>query len=102
ALPPPALTPLPLHDALPISRSSPRWASCRPAIHPAPGTSGERDSRRVRRERLCCGAVPPPLAARGALVALAVALPGRPWAGEPRSEEHTSELQSRFELVCRL
>src|SRR6266513_2748097 len=23
-------------------------------------------------------------------------------AGEPRSEEHTSELQSRFDLVCRL
>src|SRR5438067_7097388 len=25
----------------------------------------------------------------------------RPWQG-PRSEEHTSELQSRFDLVCRL
>src|SRR5699024_11221114 len=24
-----------------------------------------------------------------------------PGAGEPRSEEHTSELQSRFDLVCR-
>src|SRR5699024_12277716 len=32
--------------------------------------------------------------------------PGRPrpcsWAGWSRSEEHTSELQSRFDLVCRL
>src|SRR2546421_8873933 len=25
-----------------------------------------------------------------------------PWRGEPRSEEHTSELQSRSDLVCRL
>src|SRR5699024_11828604 len=25
-----------------------------------------------------------------------------PDSGEPRSEEHTSELQSRFDLVCRL
>src|SRR5437868_10751868 len=24
------------------------------------------------------------------------------WVGNPRSEEHTSELQSRFDLVCRL
>src|SRR5207249_11420499 len=27
---------------------------------------------------------------------------GRPVDGRPRSEEHTSELQSRFDLVCRL
>src|SRR5689334_24486138 len=26
----------------------------------------------------------------------------RPGAGRPRSEEHTSELQSQFHLVCRL
>src|SRR6267143_5497644 len=26
----------------------------------------------------------------------------RPFAGVPRSEEHTSELQSQFHLVCRL
>src|SRR6266513_4506780 len=28
--------------------------------------------------------------------------PDRPAAAGPRSEEHTSELQSRFDLVCRL
>src|SRR3989449_7171266 len=28
--------------------------------------------------------------------------PGRDGAGPPRSEEHTSELQSRLHLVCRL
>src|SRR3712207_8462367 len=27
---------------------------------------------------------------------------GRPWCGHTRSEEHTSELQSRQYLVCRL
>src|SRR2546422_4314008 len=29
-------------------------------------------------------------------------LPGRAWGDEDRSEEHTSELQSRLHLVCRL
>src|SRR5437868_11328605 len=29
-------------------------------------------------------------------------LRGRRWPHRPRSEEHTSELQSRFDLVCRL
>src|SRR5438067_10811621 len=33
---------------------------------------------------------------------LAEAAIGRPWPRSTRSEEHTSELQSRFELVCRL
>src|SRR5215204_7269962 len=28
--------------------------------------------------------------------------PGRSWIGSPRSEEHTSELQSHSDLVCRL
>src|SRR6266513_4015103 len=28
--------------------------------------------------------------------------PGSRWRCSPRSEEHTSELQSRFDLVCRL
>src|SRR5438067_6979611 len=28
--------------------------------------------------------------------------PGGSWCGNTRSEEHTSELQSRFDLVCRL
>src|SRR5207249_11512585 len=32
--------------------------------------------------------------------ALADAVAKQPW--DPRSEEHTSELQSRFDLVCRL
>src|SRR5699024_12187135 len=37
------------------------------------------------------------------LTGLAAAQPGFPLGGgESRSEEHTSELQSRFDLVCRL
>src|SRR6266513_5434917 len=28
--------------------------------------------------------------------------PGGPWSRASRSEEHTSELQSRFDIVCRL
>src|SRR5699024_12693451 len=97
--------PLPsLHDALPISSH--------PGADPAPGGPA--------RPR----AVPEPPADRaGALGEHAVGLPARPGAlpqpprrrayrphaGGPRaghrlarSEEHTSELQSRFDLVCRL
>src|SRR5207249_9603152 len=39
---------------------------------------------------------------RPALAALAEAEGLDPGEREPRSEEHTSELQSRFDLVCRL
>src|SRR5207249_10956904 len=45
-------------------------------------------SSRRRWRRGCCGRCPAPRAARGRARA--------------RSEEHTSELQSRFDLVCRL
>src|SRR5699024_11710966 len=41
---------------------------------------------------------PTPRPARGAVLWH----PGRCGPGLPRSEEHTSELQSRFDLVCRL
>src|SRR3712207_7302222 len=44
---------------------------------------------------------PPPVANAATLVA-AVAATLRLSRGEPRSEEHTSELQSRQYLVCRL
>src|SRR5437773_9291264 len=47
--------------------------------------------------RACCGSCPPPPRAAG---------PGRstpsPGLKRPRSEEHTSELQSHHDLVCRL
>src|SRR2546422_3617290 len=80
---------LSLHDALPISnrlaRRSPAAATergpSRPAAHPGSGVARHpiRKSNRLCRR---CG-------------------PGRP-ALRCRSEEHTSELQSRLHLVCRL
>src|SRR5438067_7413433 len=66
---------LSLHDALPISRSRAATPSKRFTASPPHG---------ARRSR---GATSAP-AAR--------------WWPWPRSEEHTSELQSRFDLVCRL
>src|SRR5699024_11255201 len=86
--PPPARPPLSLHDALPISgppvrprRSgarcpAPRVRRCSPS--PARAPRGRTGGRR-------CASTPTPAAT-----------------GSPRSEEHTSELQSRFDLVCRL
>src|SRR6266704_5536099 len=44
-----------------------------------------------------------PLCAAGCALSLLVSAPGGFAQGRPaRSEEHTSELQSRFDLVCRL
>src|SRR5690606_40799691 len=76
--PPPAVYTLSLHDALPISWSrvlatSSRWTSPR-IFQPSP--SGLINS--VARAGSCSSAI------------------------SPRSEEHTSELQSRENLVCRL
>src|SRR3712207_8908109 len=67
---------LSLHDALPISRSSSPRAPC--------AGRGRRPRRSARRR---------PRARAGPAC-------GRP--GRRRSEEHTSELQSRQYLVCRL
>src|SRR3712207_8489098 len=75
---------LSLHDALPISRQA-------AAVHGL----GVRPGRRVGRE---------PVA--GLVAPRRPRPPRRPAAGDrpqrPRSEEHTSELQSRQYLVCRL
>src|SRR5699024_12711467 len=88
---PPEHHPLPLHDALPISTS--RSAAHRPA------GSGDGSARRTwaargpalrhtpRRRSAAPTATGPHRGARSA---------------RRRSEEHTSELQSRFDLVCRL
>src|SRR5207249_10628680 len=90
--PPPAPTyTLSLHDALPISAPWPR----RQRRSVAPDDAGEARHRTLRRRRR--------RPARSRLPA-----PRRPSARvspdrrEMRSEEHTSELQSRFDLVCRL
>src|SRR3712207_7169351 len=72
---------LSLHDALPISLSSRRVPS-----HPSPTHRGRAGwaVRFAAMPRVCLAFL---------LLALAAA---------PRSEEHTSELQSRQYLVCRL
>src|SRR5690606_40980128 len=83
----PAIYTLSLHDALPISRCGPSRSSlpstsCRPALRPdAPCRPGKR-----------------PTSATGTWS------PGgwQTWPTPARSEEHTSELQSRENLVCRL
>src|SRR5437868_10583418 len=67
---------LSLHDALPISRGSPSRRVRRSSVWRQPSSV---TSIRARHHGL---------------------FPGAPQA--QRSEEHTSELQSRFDLVCRL
>src|SRR5207249_11458165 len=99
--PTPALHTLSLHDALPISattRAAPSDRSARvnpPGPGPtsytvAPAMPASRAMRRVRlrsRMKFC----PRLLRAMSPCAAII-----------SRSEEHTSELQSRFDLVCRL
>src|SRR5699024_11700319 len=88
------ICPPPLHDALPISVGGPaRFAGQRqvPPLagrHPHPGRTHPRVNRNSKAAKPC---------------------PASPlfcWVrsvfGLGRSEEHTSELQSRFDLVCRL
>src|SRR5207249_9723424 len=101
APPPPLLYTLSLHDALPISARVRReneivvarmhqhfvGASNRQVRHePVPGgavVEGDEESKLSRRVEQ-------------------VAIDGIQPDGIHRSEEHTSELQSRFDLVCRL
>src|SRR5699024_12573674 len=96
---PPLLYSLSLHDALPISTT----ARCS-LLRYKPDSSCTRGA-----VSLTCNLVP----ASGPNLQLVESwtsnsfLPtkdtGRhPWATRRRSEEHTSELQSRFDLVCRL
>src|SRR5689334_24402672 len=76
-LPPIQLYTLSLHDALPISPRRTPWVVW----------AGRRTS--LRWCGSCC-----PTKRRGS--------PARPSRSTARSEEHTSELQSQFHLVCRL
>src|SRR5438874_10454986 len=84
---------LSLHDALPISQSGWRSSGRRPAgltqdglLHPEAAARDHPDAARG-------GGVDLLFVARG---------PGGRGRGALRSEEHTSELQSRRDLVCRL
>src|SRR2546421_7576903 len=90
----PEIYPLSLHDALPISSSPGAWRSGAPPQRPAGWRAGSGS---------CL-----PVARSWDLAKPDTAPPRKPSsrsttrAGGARSEEHTSELQSRSDLVCRL
>src|SRR5690606_40692177 len=92
APPPTSLYSLSLHDALPIL--PPRDHRDRRPGRQRPGGARRRGSQRVRELGRRPGELLVHPAGRGD--------PRRPAAHRFRSEEHTSELQSRENLVCRL
>src|SRR3712207_8633105 len=79
---------LSLHDALPISRAMPAVPASSPALRNASRTPVSSSPHQTRVVRSLSNSV-------------ATSRP-RPGAPPVRSEEHTSELQSRQYLVCRL
>src|SRR5690606_41673662 len=84
---PPAISTLSLHDALPISP---------PASAPPKRSKSSRAGPATRAAPAPVRHGPLPRSPTGGRS-------GRPgWSAPPRSEEHTSELQSRENLVCRL
>src|SRR5204862_7150077 len=83
---PPPLSPLSLHDALPISPESRATLSSRPV--PTSGALGNSNG-------TDCRCMFDPMSARFASSCSRNGI-------SARSEEHTSELQSRRDLVCRL
>src|SRR5687768_18220409 len=75
--------------------------------HPSPGSRNRSDSRRFEVEQHAWfGVTDTPMARARAFEQCIAAYPDdrgtRELAQPPRSEEHTSELQSRLHLVCRL
>src|SRR5207249_10125388 len=100
--PPPVSSPLSLHDALPISPL--RWPPSRrppypPPYRPPPPLPGGRCSRgRASFTVIGRPSMVWPLSFEIAFCASS----SEPMVTKARSEEHTSELQSRFDLVCRL
>src|SRR5207249_10012516 len=91
---PPHLYPLSLHDALPSSTTMPA---------PWPNRSGRIAYLRAPRSTSSPAAASsgePPLRSIASSARNACRTCGR--SSRSRSEEHTSELQSRFDLVCRL
>src|SRR5699024_12866391 len=83
-----AAYPLSLHDALPIWTSSSCWT-------PSPAWAAPTTTPRRRRAASCPAASTPTRCTRRSDSSARRAT-------SRRSEEHTSELQSRFDLVCRL
>src|SRR5207249_11358918 len=99
APPPPPLCTLSLHDALPIFRSSrnARTGFKAAAAPPAGRIASMTPAARSVQNAPWHG----PMPRRSARSRSSIGR--RPWVStNSRSEEHTSELQSRFDLVCRL
>src|SRR5207249_5127348 len=98
---PTRLTPLALHDALPISVAAFLAAEAKRGVKAS--TIGRRVAA-IRYAHKLAGHEPPTNAesvkatVRGIRRSIGTAKARK----TPRSEEHTSELQSRFDLVCRL
>src|SRR5690606_41649348 len=98
----PPIYPLSLHDALPISPPAP------PAPAPAPAVEPRQERMEVSRPSFLSGCrspeVPSAVQRQAAtirvLVQMLILPDGRPGQVRVRSEEHTSELQSRENLVC--
>src|SRR5256885_1604189 len=86
---PPEFSPLPLHAALPFCSGAPRRRG--------PERWGDRPARRAHQ-----GAHRQPERCRARGAGAAGSARGRRWRRSRRSEEHTSELQSPCNLVCRL
>src|SRR5690606_41731841 len=98
---PTCISTLPLHDALPICATRPRSGRARPRRLAAAARRGGTLLCPLWHAHPAATAAPPapssspPTVERGATTRSS-----RP--SRPRSEEHTSELQSRENLVCRL
>src|SRR5437868_10453408 len=85
---------LSLHDALPISSRRRGNSNARTAPPPPSGSPASAPAPPARRT--------PPAARTARPGRASASAPGTGPASACRSEEHTSELQSRFDLVCRL
>src|SRR5207249_10795639 len=95
------LSPLSLHDALPICRPAQAVQADDMIIRgtlQSLGNALDRETRLGSRHRRRRGRDAGEIAGRARVVTHRVATLFR----GTRSEEHTSELQSRFDLVCRL
>src|SRR5699024_12693153 len=100
--PPPRRSTRSLHDALPIFGTG--WATTEVGSHQPPDTPTPKPQTATNSGGATAAEVERDSAPRNldAIHEFAQAGPIIELCGTRRSEEHTSELQSRFDLVCRL
>src|SRR5699024_12715094 len=89
--------PLSLHDALPISEIIASSADC----HHATSSSEVTWSDVTPRVWKSCSSSSNPCSVSWSMTMVRSGRVCRVWESATRSEEHTSELQSRFDIVCR-